>query len=173
MRYYVEVEGRTVVVEVDGVGITVDGRSVRAELQRVGGTNVRSLLLENASHRVVTRRGRSGTWEIHLRGRAYSAEAVDERTRRIREMTGKGAKPGGPRPLKAPMPGLVVKVEVAEGDPVHPGQGLVIVEAMKMENELRAEAGARVSRVHVRPGQAVEKDQVLVEFHDPEAEGAS
>ena len=69
------------------------------------------------------------------------------------------------------MPGLVVKVEVAEGDAVHPGQGLLIVEAMKMENELKAEAAGFVARIHVGPGEAVEKDQVLIDFAAPD-EGA-
>jgi pyruvate carboxylase subunit B len=170
MRYYVEVEGRTVVVEVAAEGVSVDGRPVRADLQRVQGTHVRSLLLDGASHRLVARRGATGGWQIHLRGRAYATEVVDERSRAIREMTGKGARHTGPRPLKAPMPGLVVKVEVGEGDPVLPRQGLVIVEAMKMENELRAEVAGRVSRVRVQPGQTVEKDQVLVEFDPPEGE---
>jgi pyruvate carboxylase subunit B len=173
MRYFVEVEGRTVIVEVGADGVTVDGEGVRAELQRVGGTNVRSLIVDGVSHRLVARRGGSGGWEIHLGGRSHAAEAVDERTRAIREMTGKGGKHSGPRPLKAPMPGLVVKVEVAEGESVLPGQGLVIVEAMKMENELKAEAGGRVSKVRVEPGQAVEKDQVLVEFDAPDGEGGA
>jgi len=66
------------------------------------------------------------------------------------------------------MPGLVIKVEVQEGDAVVGGQGLVIVEAMKMENELKAEGEGRVARVLVAPGQTVEKDQVLVEFESPE-----
>ena len=65
---------------------------------------------------------------------------VDERSHAIREMTGSVAGPSGPRPVKAPMPGLVVKLEVAVGDEVVAGQGLVIVEAMKMENELKVEA---------------------------------
>ena len=67
------------------------------------------------------------------------------------------------------MPGLVVRVEVAVGDRVRPGQGLVIVEAMKMENELRAEAGGRVSAVHVAAGEAVAKDQVLIDLAPEEA----
>ena len=68
------------------------------------------------------------------------------------------------------MPGLVVKVEVAEGDTVVPGQGLVIVEAMKMENELKTEMAGRISRILVAPGQPVEKDQTLVEFELLEVE---
>jgi biotin carboxyl carrier protein len=75
------------------------------------------------------------------------------------------------------MPGLVVRVEVAPGDEVEAGQGLVIVEAMKMENELKAARAARVKAVHVVAGAAVEKDAVLVEFEplevEPDAEAAA
>jgi propionyl-CoA carboxylase alpha chain len=62
------------------------------------------------------------------------------------------------------MPGLVVRIEVAEGDVVQPGQGVAIVEAMKMENELRAEAAGRVVRIAVKTGDTVNKDQVLIEL---------
>jgi pyruvate carboxylase subunit B len=84
-------------------------------------------------------------------------------------MTGAQEGSKGPKALRAPMPGLVVKVEVREGDTVFSGQGLVIVEAMKMENELKSERDGTVKRVAVEPGQTVEKDQVLVEFHAPAA----
>jgi pyruvate carboxylase subunit B len=86
-------------------------------------------------------------------------------------MTGAAVAAHGPRPIVAPMPGMVVKVEVAEGDVVREGQGVVIVEAMKMENELRAAGAGRVRRVHVSRGQAVEKDQVLVELEPVEVGG--
>jgi pyruvate carboxylase subunit B len=82
----------------------------------------------------------------------------------IRALAGAGAAAAGPRPIVAPMPGMVVKVEVAAGDTVRAGQGIVIVEAMKMENELRASGAGRVTRVHVSKGDAVAKDQVLVEL---------
>ena len=62
------------------------------------------------------------------------------------------------------MPGLVVRVQVEPGQPVSSGAGLVVLEAMKMENELRATTAGTVRRVRVRPGEAVEKGQVLVEF---------
>ena len=69
------------------------------------------------------------------------------------------------------MPGLVVRVEVDEGDAVQEGQGVVIVEAMKMENELTAEAPARVKRVLVKAGDTVVKDQPLIEFDTLDEEG--
>ena len=67
------------------------------------------------------------------------------------------------------MPGLVVRVAAREGDVVQPGTTILIVEAMKMENELRAAAAARVARILVSPGDAVEKAQVLAEFAEVEA----
>ena len=84
-------------------------------------------------------------------------------------MTGVSEESGGPKPLRAPMPGLVVKIEADEGDDVFQCQGLIIVEAMKMENELKSDGAGRISRILVEPGQTVEKDQVLVEFEAPEA----
>jgi propionyl-CoA carboxylase alpha chain len=64
----------------------------------------------------------------------------------------------------APMPGLIVRVNVAAGDRVQPGQGLVVMEAMKMENELRATAAGTVKRVMAAPGAAVEKGALLLEM---------
>ena len=66
--------------------------------------------------------------------------------------------------MVAPMPGMVVRGDVAEGDIVEAGQGVVIMEAMKMENELTAEAQGIVSKIHIEEGQAVEKGKVLVDL---------
>jgi pyruvate carboxylase subunit B len=164
MRYRVVIAGRTMEVDLGPQGVQVDGERVAAELQAVPDGPVQSLLLDGASHRLVAHRSAPGHWELQLRGWRLAAEVVDERTLRIRELTGAAAAAAGPRPVRAPMPGLVVRVEVAEGDEVKPGQGLVIVEAMKMENELRAEIAGRVQAVHVQAGQAVEKDQVLIDL---------
>ena len=69
----------------------------------------------------------------------YDVLTLDERTRAIRDLSAKSeSRHRGPAPLKAPMPGLVVRIAVAVGDIVAAGQALVVVEAMKMENELRA-----------------------------------
>ncbi len=168
MRYFVTLAGRTFEVDLDADGVTVDGRPAQADLARVDGTNIRSLLLDGVSHRMVMNRAGSGTWDIHTGGRRYATEAIDERTRTIRGMTGAAASAAGPKPVRAPMPGLVVKVEVVPGDRVEAGQGLIIVEAMKMENELKAEGPAVVRHIHVEPGQAVEKDQILIDLAAPD-----
>ena len=166
MRYYVTVDDQVFEVELGADGILVDGTPVSADLEHVEGTDVRSLILDGRSHSLLASRSPQGTWNLQVGGRLYAAEAVDERTRTIREMTAAASGPAGPRPVRAPMPGLVVKIEVAVGDRVQPGQGVVIVEAMKMENELKAESHGVVAHVHVQAGQAVEKDQVLLDL-DP------
>lgn len=170
MKYFVTMEGETFEVDLTPDGARVDGEEVAAELARVPGTDVYSLLLDGASYRLVAHRDGPGRWDLHMGTRRLRADAVDERTRAIREMTGAGAGALGPAPIRAPMPGLVVKVEVAVGDAVEEGQGMAIVEAMKMENELRAEGAGVVSSIHVAPGDTVAKDEVLIELEPLEGE---
>lgn len=165
MRYYVTIGDRTLEVELSGERILVDGQEVDAELVTLPGTPIRHLLANGRSHALVAHPGEArGTWDVQINGDRFAVEVVDERTRAIRAMTGAAAGPQGPKPVRAPMPGLVVRVDVEVGQEVKAGQGVVIIEAMKMENELKAEAAGVVSRVLVTAGQAVEKGAVLVEF---------
>lgn len=162
VRYYVTVAGRTFTVELNGEAALVDGEAVEVDLASVEGTDLHHLRADSASHAVIARPGdRKGQWTIALRGRTLHAEALDERTRAIREMSG-GSAVDVERVVVAPMPGLIVRVNVSPGDTVAAGQGLVVVEAMKMENELKAPADGVVARVSVEAGAAVEKGAVLV-----------
>ena len=170
MRYYVTIQDVTVEVEIDEGGVRLDGESVDISALQVAGTDVHSFLIGGESYRIVARSLGKGGWDLYLRGRHERAEVLDERTKVMRETAAAQEGPAGPRVVRAPMPGLVVKVEVEEGELVEAGTGLLIVEAMKMENELSAEAPARVGAIHVAAGQPVEKDQVLIEMLPPEAE---
>jgi pyruvate carboxylase subunit B len=143
----------------------VDGEPVVAELAGIPDTPIRHLLADGRSYTLAAQPGEGrGAWEIHLDGTRAEVNVVDERTRTIQAMTGKTAAQQGPRPVRAPMPGLVLRIEVEPGQEVKPGQGVITIEAMKMENELRAEIVGTVARVLVRPGQAVEKGAVRVEL---------
>lgn len=164
MRYFVTIGKREFEVELRDSDTLIDGEPVQAELQRVAGTLLRRLSLDHASYRVIASTTERGSWHLQLNGERVHATVVDERTRAIRAMTGRTAGPQGPKPVKAPMPGMVMRIEVEPGQRVSAGQGLVIIEAMKMENELKADAGGVVSRILVTPGTAVEKGAVLVEF---------
>ncbi len=169
MRYYVSIRDATFEVEIEEDGVRVDGEPVEISALQVAGTDVHSFLIGGKSHRIVACSSGKGEWDLHLRGRHERVDVLDEHTKTMREMSAALAGPVGPRAVRAPMPGLVVKVEVEEGELVEAGTGLMIVEAMKMENELSAEARARVGAIHVTPGQAVEKDQILMEMLPPGA----
>ena len=164
MKYIGDVNGERVIVDVDGAHAEVDGVRVAASLAAVEGTPVRLLRIGEQVHRLVARRGASrGRWTLDLDGQRVDAEALDERMRAIRDLTAAAAA-SGPAPLMAPMPGLVVRGSVGVGDTVSAGQGLVVVEAMKMENELRASVAGVVTAVLAVPGQAVDKGALLVEL---------
>ena len=164
MKYFVTVGGREHVVEVDGDRLTVDGQPAMATAAGVEGTPVRQLLLDGASWMLTLDPAGRGRWDVGWRGDRWEVEVVDERTRHIRALTGTGQARAGGGVLKAPMPGLVVRVLVELGQAVEAGQGVVVLEAMKMENELKASAAAVVRSVRVQAGEAVEKGQILIEF---------
>jgi pyruvate carboxylase subunit B len=172
VKYYVRLGARTVQVEVDGGQVTVDGEPFEAHVAAVPGTPLYHLLLGGESWTVSAQPleglGEMGgpRWALGAVGERIEVEAVDERTRTIQSLTGRRG--GGPAGgvIRAPMPGLVVRVEVREGDRVSAGAGLVVVEAMKMENELRAARPGVVAKVHVEAGTPVEKGAPLVSL-DP------
>jgi len=165
VKYFVRVGGSEVELSLDGDEILVEGSAVRARLADVEGTPVRMLTVGDEVHRIVVRpAGARGRYTIWVDGFRHEVEALDERMRAIRELAGASAGAAGPAPLVAPMPGMIVRVNVEVGARVHPGQGLVVMEAMKMENELRAQAAATVKAVHAQPGSAVEKGALLIEL---------
>ena len=162
MKYFVTLGDRTVEVDLTGHTPVVDGTPVEAEMALLPGTTVRTLVVDGRSHTLAAQPGdRRGRWQIALGGDRFTADAVDERTRAIREMTGT-ADDVADRVVAAPMPGLVLKVEIAVGAAAKARQGLVIVEAMKMENELKAPADGVVAKVLVQERQTVEKGATLI-----------
>lgn len=164
MKYFVTVNGEDHEVTLDEEGVQLDGERVSANVDTIDGSPVRMVTIGDEVHRVVVRPSSRGAYTLWLDGYRFEVEALDERARAIRELSGKSAGPSGPAPLIAPMPGLIVRVNARAGDAVQAGQGLVVMEAMKMENELRAPAAGRVKAVLAGPGTAVEKGAVLVEL---------
>ena len=156
MRYFVTVLDREIEVEVDGDRVSVAGRSMPASLGSVAGTPVRQLLLDGHSEAIAIEGAGAGRWTLVRRGERVELEVLDERARHIRSLTGGSERARGPAVIKAPMPGMVVRVQVEAGQSVASGAGVVVLEAMKMENELRAAAPGVVGAVRVRPGEAVE-----------------
>jgi biotin carboxyl carrier protein len=166
MKYLVTVGGREIEVEVDGDQVTVAGTTRRATLRAIAGTPSRQLLVDGRPTVLTIRSSARGQWTLAVAGDRWEAEVVDERTRHIRSLTATANAARGPATLRAPMPGLVVRVLVEQGQEVAPGAGIVVLEAMKMENELKAPAAGVVGAVRVAAGAPVEKGQVLVELRE-------
>jgi biotin carboxyl carrier protein len=165
VKYIVDVNGERLEIDLEGAEARVGDESRLAHLAEVDGTPIHLVTIGGALHRVAVRRGHArGLYSLWMDGHRFEVEALDERMRTIRDLTAAAGAASGLRPLVAPMPGLIVRVSVGVGDEVQAGQGVVVMEAMKMENELRAASTGVVRAVHVRPGMAVEKGAPLVEF---------
>jgi biotin carboxyl carrier protein len=153
--YTVEIEetGKSVYrVSVDGHEFVVDGK-------KTGRTNY-SLIVDNRSFEIeVDNTG--DEYRVLVDGRSYHIHLVDERRVRVGGNQA-GAQMQGRQNVSVPMPGKVIAILVAEGDQVEKGQGLIIVEAMKMENEVHSPIAGEVKEIKVKTGETVEGGAVLL-----------
>jgi biotin carboxyl carrier protein len=136
--------------------VSIDGRT-RVVDSRETGPGTFSLLIDHAiaEVNVVSRRDQ---YTVEVGGRSHRLRLLDERA--LRQRGGKAAAEGS-REVRAVMPGKVVAVLVEVGAEVETGKGLLVIEAMKMENEIAAPRGGTVKEIRVRPGQAVEAGEIL------------
>lgn len=149
--------------------VEVDGHKWEVDLVRLAEGHY-SLRLNNAVMDLVSyplvEEGRDGLTGFRMRvlvnGREYIATVDDHRSLLLKSLRREEANKSGSLVVTSPMPGMVIKVEVQEGDEVQAGRGLVVLEAMKMENELKAPVHGRVTSIHVRGGTSVEKGEKLV-----------
>lgn len=162
MRYITTVEDRQFLVEIiDEKHISVDGKVYEVDFESVSGQPVYSLIVNGRSHEGYVAQSEE-FWQVLLRGRLYPILVEDEREKRLRSAAGGGVAETGEFHLRAPMPGLVVAIPVEEGQAVSKGQVLLILESMKMQNELKAPRDGTVGRVRVKPGETVEQKQTLL-----------
>jgi len=162
MKYLTTVNDKTYTIEInDDRHVIVDGKTYDIDLMAFAVRNLYSLILDNVSHEAfVDTEGED--WQVLLKGDLYSAKVADERAVRLAKTAGGTVAPTGDFNLKAPMPGLVVTVPVAEGQTVEKGDILLILESMKMQNELKSPRAGIVQRVKVKAGDTVEQNQVMV-----------
>jgi biotin carboxyl carrier protein len=156
--------GSPVHVEVADIGegrfrVQIDGKTWDVDAAALPGGSL-SLLTEGRSYDVVLQPGRDTT-VVGLNGLHIALELVDEGRKRLKSARSR-LSAQGPQTILAPMPGKVARVLVQAGEAVAEGQGLVVVEAMKMENELKSPKEGTVVEVAVREGQAVEGGAKLV-----------
>ena len=164
MAFIAKLGEQTYVIDIEEVGkgvyrIAVDGNEFLVDGKKTGRTNY-SLIVDNRSFEIEVDNAED-EYRVLVDGRNYHVNLVDER--RVRVGGGQSDIPvQGRQRVSVPMPGKVIEVLVTEGDSVEKGQGLVIVEAMKMENEVRSPIAGEVREIKVKPGDAVEGGAVLV-----------
>ena len=175
MNYEVsEKKGESVRVGLREIGdhhyeVTLDGQVIQVDAVRSGPTIYSVIEDGKQFETMVDERGAHG-FDVLVRGRLFHLESVDERTRLLAGSAAVVAT--GPQVVAAEMPGKVVKIHLRPGSPVHEGQGVVVVEAMKMENEIPSPIDGVVREVEVSEGQTVEAGTTLFVV-EPPAEEAS
>jgi len=125
------------------------------------------IILDNNKSKLVSVKGvdhELKRYQIQIDGRIYHVQISDEVDQQILTMNLKSKRSNQLKELRAPMPGLVRQVNVQAGDQVDAGDSLFILEAMKMENLLKSPVNGKVSDVFVKPGESVEKNQILLSF---------
>ncbi len=165
MKYIVRIGGKDTPVSVDlrddgRFDVTLDGESMQVDMRRAGGDSLFSLLI-GARSCEVSATTNDGMWRLALRGATVDAAVESEQERNAR-LIQVGTGPSRPAIIKANMPGFVSKILVKPGDAVAKGTALLIIEAMKMENEIRADSAGSVAEVLVSERQTVNNGDSLV-----------
>lgn len=165
MKYVTTVDNQEFQIEiVDERHIRIGERLLEVDFQAISGQPVFSVILDGKSYESFVYQG-DEDWEVLIRGRQYQVKIEDEREKRLKAAAGGGVAEGGEFHLKAPMPGLVVSILVEEGQEVKKGQVMLILESMKMQNELKAPRDGVIGRVRVKAGESVEQKQSMLSLH--------
>jgi len=160
-RYIAIVEDETFLIEVNEVGkVRVDEQTHTVDMQNINGLSLFSLLVDNASHEVFVEE-RDEEYRVLLKGELYVVRVEDERHYRLSRVRREESKRRGEVTIRAPMSGLVVSVPVESGQAVSAGEAIVILESMKMENELLAPRDGVIRAIRVAPGDKVAQGQIL------------
>lgn len=168
MKYVVSWQERTWEVEVSGTRpdycVRIDGKEYPVDVHALGDPSMLSVLLDHTSYltHVVPSRNSSDHWDVSVGGKFARIEVLDELSSMAKQMH--AAQSGGSFVLNAPMPGLIVDIKVQVGDHVEVGTPIIVMEAMKMQNELASEIEGTVRQIHAAPQEAVESGAKLVEI---------
>ena len=165
MKYVTIINNEQYEIEIDNDGgILLNGEPRDVDFLNLGGS-LYSVITQNQSLEAVIE-DEDNIIEVMMAGRLYETQVLDERALLMAQRRGGlGASSGE---VHSPMPGLIVKVTVTPDQEVHQGQTVVILESMKMQNELKAPADGKVISIHVEAGQTVDKNTLLIEIEPTE-----
>jgi biotin carboxyl carrier protein len=161
MKYVTILNGQRFDIEINRDGsIAVNGETRFVDFLSIS-PSLYSMLMDERAYEVVID-DQDGELEVQLRGRRYTGEVLDERAQLLASERAGVQVSSGELQVRSPMPGLIVAIPVSEGQAVQQGQTLLILESMKMQNELKAPRDGVINRVYVQPGQSVEQGKPLL-----------
>ncbi len=162
MKYVTTLNGKQFEIEIERDGsLLVNGERREVDFRAMG-PSLYSILMENLSHELVIEERDEGDIEVQLRGRLYTGKVLDERAQLMAQRSGGKMPDSGEATIKSPMPGLVVAIPVEVGQAVTAGQTVVILESMKMQNELKSPRDGVIQSIAVQAGQSVEQNKPLL-----------
>lgn len=162
-KYRAMVAGRAIDLEFGDGEIMVNGVAHEVTFSRLSRSRI-ALIVDGRSLVGIAYRTRSGSYVVHTEGDEFEVLLKDEKDLLLERFGFVATAESSLQQIRAPMPGLVLNLRVQEGQDVKAGDGLVVLEAMKMENELRAQADGVVKAIHVEHGDAVGKNDLLIEI---------
>lgn len=162
MRYIASIGDQKYEIEINPDGnLILQGKCHSVDFCSVVEQPIFSLLLDGQSYEALVQPYDHGV-EIHLRGQHYLVKVEDERQHHLRQATDAQLTITGESHLKSPMPGMVIEVSVMEGQSVSTGDQLIVLESMKMQNEIRAPQEGIIRSIRVKVGERVEQNQILL-----------
>jgi biotin carboxyl carrier protein len=162
MKYVTMVGDKQFTIDINQAGqVTVDGVVINVDMQQMQDTTMYSMIIDGLSHDVRMTIG-DGIYLTQLGGEIFEVVVEDERTRRLAGVKSGPGTATGETVIKAAMPGVVVEVLAAEGQEVSKGDILLILESMKMQNEIKTPRAGRVHQVRVASGDKVEQNAVMI-----------
>lgn len=161
MKYITTINDKQFEIEIGNDGrVLVNGEPREVDFLPLE-ASLYSIIMNNQSLQVVVGEG-DGMYDLMIRGRRYEGKVLDERAQLMLMRGGLGESDSGEITIRSPMPGLVVAIPVTEGEEIVKGQTVIILESMKMQNELKSPRDGTVQRISVVPGESVEQKKILI-----------
>lgn len=161
MKYITIINDKQFEIEIQKDGtLLVNGQPRSVDFLALG-PSLYSIIMDNRSLELVIEE-RHGGYDVLMQGRLYEGHVLDERAQLLATRRGGLGMDSGEINIKSPMPGFIVSILVVEGQEVKAGETLVVLESMKMQNELKAPRDGVVQRVHTEPGHSVEQNKLLL-----------
>jgi len=162
MKYFATIGDQQFEVEIKkDQQVDVNNQQLTADFQSVGDQPVYSLILDGDSYEASIYTTETGI-QVLLQGQLFEVQVEDERRQRLRQSSGSPQTRSGDIHINAPMPGIVIDIPVEEGQEVAGGDNVIILESMKMQNEIKAPRDGTVNRLRVKAGESVDQNQILL-----------